>query len=369
MQITPLLLLGLFGSSHCAFLSHPARDDGNTTPPPDDGNVTFPDWGNTTFPDNGNTTDTEETFIRRIPDKAFKLVYTLPDGHYAENLAVRANGKVLVTVIGAPEIWQIDPVTSTGELLYTFPGGTQSGNCTLGITEYAPDVFAVVVGDFDIPSVSGVPGSWAIWSLDFGSGAVVVEKITDISQAVFLNGLTSLAPEQNGHFVMVADSYRGMIYRVNMITKQWIYFLNSQTLQPNSTAAIQLGVNGVRIHDNYVYYDNSARSPMFARVPVPGGAIQVIAAAATFPVNPSYYGFDDFAFDTTGNAWMATNPSRSIVKISSRGRQVVKAGGLGNTMLGGCTSLQFGRGLDSNILYVNVNGQGGKLLMVDTTGY
>ncbi|KAH7311062.1 hypothetical protein BKA65DRAFT_370396, partial [Rhexocercosporidium sp. MPI-PUGE-AT-0058] len=267
---------------------------------------------------------------------------------YAENLAVRSNGKVLVTIIGAPEIWQIDPVTSTGELLYTFPTGVFYGNCTLGITEYAPDIFAIAVGNFNIPSVSGVEGSWAIWSLDLSFGRVDVNMITDIAPAVFLNGLTSLAPDENGNFLLVADSYLGLIYRVDVVEGTWTIFLDDPLLKRNTTAAIQIGVNGIRVYDDslsgrYLYFDNSGQAPMFARVRVSGdltadGSVEVIATAATFPVNTQYYGYDDFAFDVNGDAWLATNPSRSIVKFDSDSGQVVKAGGLNDETLTGCTS-------------------------------
>lgn len=289
---------------------------------------------------------------------------------------MRSNGKVLVTIIGAPEIWQIDPVTSTGELLYTFPTGEYYGNCTLGITEYKPDIFAIAAGNFDIASVSGVEGSWAIWSLDLSFGYVDVEMITDIPPAVFLNGLTSSPPDEDGHFLLVADSYLGLIYRVDVVEDTWSIFLDDPALKRNTSAAIQLGVNGVRLNDGYLYFDNSGQAPMFARVPVFGnitaaGSVQVIAAAATFPVNANYYGYDDFAFDQYGDAWLATNPSRSIVKIDSEGGQVVKAGGLDDATVRSCTSVQFGRGEspgdDASTLYVTVNviGQGGKLLKVE----
>ncbi|KAH7360244.1 hypothetical protein BKA65DRAFT_181159 [Rhexocercosporidium sp. MPI-PUGE-AT-0058] len=348
MQITPLLLLSLFGSSYCAVLSHAARDEGITS-------------------------RSGHSAVRSLPVSAFSTVYALPEGHYAENLAVRSNGKVLVTVIGAPEIWQIDPATSTGELLYTFPGGPDEiyGNCTLGITEYAPDIFAIVAGKFDISSVSGVVKTWAIWSLDLSAGDVDIDLISPISPAVFLNGMTSLPPDQNGNFLLVADSYLGIIYRVDIVEGTWTIFLDDPSLKRNTSAAIQLGVNGIRLHNNYLYFDNSGQAPMFARVPVSedltaDGSVEVIAAAATFPVNAQYYGYDDFAFDRNGDAWLATNPSGSIVKIDSDGGQVVEVGGLNDKTLTGCTSVQFGRGSHSTILYANANGQGGQLLMFDT---
>lgn len=72
----------------------------------------------------------------------------LPSGSWAENLAVRANGKLLVTIYTTPEIYQIDPRGSNEmQLIQEFPiaGGL------LGIAEIQPDVFAVVGGNASIP--------------------------------------------------------------------------------------------------------------------------------------------------------------------------------------------------------------------------
>ncbi|KAL2064456.1 hypothetical protein VTL71DRAFT_4950 [Oculimacula yallundae] len=373
MQITPLLLLSLFGSSYCVVFPHAARATTVVLSTTEGASSTASNPSLTTTTVIPNPSCIASPSAAKIPESAFSTVYTLPNGHYAENLAVRSNGKVLVTVIGAPEIWQIDPVTSTGQLLYTFPGGPDDGNCTLGITEYAPDKFAVAVGKFNIPTVSGVASSWAIWSFDLSAGDVGVSPkiITAIAPAVFLNGLTSQPPNKSGHFLLVADSYLGIIYRIDITKGTWTTFLDDPSLKRNASAAIQLGVNGIRVHNNYLYFDNSGQAPMFARVLVSTdlkaiGSVEVIVAAAAFPVNAQYYGYDDFAFNGNGDAWMATNPSRSIVKIHSDGRQFVEVGGLNEGTLTGCTSVQFGRGSESTILYVNVNAQGGKLLKVDT---
>lgn len=72
----------------------------------------------------------------------------LPNGSWAENLAVRSNGQLLVTVLTTPELYQIDPLGShQTQLIQKFPvaGGL------LGITEVESDVFAIVAGNISLP--------------------------------------------------------------------------------------------------------------------------------------------------------------------------------------------------------------------------
>jgi streptogramin lyase len=314
--------------------------------------------------------DPSDHFVqaRRIPDSSFKTVYQFPDGHFAENLAVTASGSLLVTIIGAPEVWLVNPTTSQAAVAHTFTG---EGNSVLGISEYAPNVFAVAVGNFDVSTVSGQAGSWSIWSLDVSSTPAKATKITAIPAANFLNGVTSVP---STGVVLAADSAQGVIYRIDTAAKTYTAAFTDAALKPNTTATYQIGVNGIRVQGAYVYFDNSGQAPLLGRIPIsatgsPTGPAQSLVADAPFPVNPSYHGYDDFTFDKSGNVWLATNPSESIVRITPGGKIAIKAGGVGDSVLQGCTSLRFGRTTaDSNVLYVNVNGSGGKLLSVKTSG-
>jgi hypothetical protein len=194
----------------------------------------------------------------------------------------------------------------------------------LGISEYKPNVFAVAVGNFSASTVTGTAGSWSIWSLDLSAFSVTANKITTIPAAEFLNGVTTITSRE---IVLAADSAQGVIYRVDAAAGTWTVAFDDLALKPNMTATYQIGVNGIVVHGSYLYFDNS------------------------------------------GNVWLATNPSRQIVKISPAGAVTVEAGNLQDTTLKGCTSLQFGRtASDRHVLYVNVNGAGGKLLAADIFG-
>ncbi|KJY00669.1 hypothetical protein TI39_contig319g00025 [Zymoseptoria brevis] len=340
MWTTPLLLVGLCASACCA----------------------------SPFKASTGKEISEGLAARSLPDSAFKTVYQFPDGHFAEKLAVRPDGSLLVTIIGAPEVWLVHPAKSEASVVYTFTG---QGNSVLGITEYKPDVFAVAVGEFSVSEVSGKDGSWSIWSLDFSGGSVNATKITAIPAAKFLNGLTSLSSKGT---VLAADSAQGVVYRIDTATGTWSVAIDSAALKPNASATYHLGVSGIHVHGPYLYFDNAGQSPLLGRFILSADgtsseSAEVIVEDPTFPVNDKYYGFDDFTFDGSGNVWLATNPSKQIVKISPEGVATVEAGSLGDSTLQGCTSLQFGRtASDQNVLYVNVNGAGGKLVAVNTSG-
>jgi sugar lactone lactonase YvrE len=241
----------------------------------------------------------------------------------------------------------------------------------LGISEYKPNVFAVAVGNFSASTVTGTAGSWSIWSLDLSAFSVTANKITTIPAAEFLNGVTTITSRE---IVLAADSAQGVIYRVDAAAGTWTVAFDDLALKPNMTATYQIGVNGIVVHGSYLYFDNSGQAPLLGRFALnadgtPSGAAEIVVAEPDFPANAAYHGFDDFTFDSSGNVWLATNPSRQIVKISPAGAVTVEAGNLQDTTLKGCTSLQFGRtASDRHVLYVNVNGAGGKLLAADIFG-
>ncbi|KAK5713394.1 hypothetical protein LTR17_017575 [Elasticomyces elasticus] len=203
-------------------------------------------------------------------DVAIRTVYEFPNTTWVENLAVRPNGHILTTIIGLPEVWNVDPISQTAELVYTFPS---PANSVLGITETEPDVFAVVVGFFNPATISGLKGSYSIWSIDLreehrdGSGPhhhhqsppngtqAHVNKVTDIPSAVFLNGLTTI-PSSRGELILVGDSFLGVIYSVNLRTAAVAIVLDEPEFKPLQTALFLLGVNGIHVSakSDYLYF-------------------------------------------------------------------------------------------------------------------
>jgi sugar lactone lactonase YvrE len=232
------------------------------------------------------------------------------------------------------------------------------------------------------------PGSWSTWSLDFNptrghSSLASVKKIVHIPSAEFLNGLTAV-PTASG-ILLAADPGKGLVYRINTSKKSWSVFLDDPTLKPNLTASVKIGVNGVHVYRDQLYFDNTFRSPLLARVPFhpesakKAGPVEVLFKAASFPLNEANGQADDFSFDSEGNIWLASRSS-SVVKLDIRKKtQKLIAGGPDDPTLIGTTATAFGRTKkDKDVLYITTNGGlsdpsvvgviGGKVLALKTKG-
>ncbi|KAK5720826.1 hypothetical protein LTR15_006788 [Elasticomyces elasticus] len=325
---------------------------------------------------------------------AIRTVYEFPNTTWVENLAVRPNGHILATIIGLPEVWNVDPFSQTAELVYTFP---EPANSVLGITETEPDVFAVVVGFFNPATISGLKGSYSIWSIDLreehwdGSGAhrhhqppsndtkAQVNKITDIPSAVFLNGLTTL-PSSKGELILVGDSFQGVVYSVNLRTAAFAMVLDEPEFKPLQSALFLLGVNGIHVSakSDYLYFVNSFQVPLLGRVPITSkgtasGPVEIVVSKTDFLRNEGFQA-DDFALDGDNTAWIAGNPSGYLLKITSDGNVTEVIGG-NSTLIAGDTAAAFGKGRQSEVLYLVTNGGlaytadgvvGGKVVAVNT---
>jgi hypothetical protein len=327
-----------------------------------------------------------------VADSLVTTVHSFPNGTWVENIAPRANGKLLVTLVNLPQVWEVDPRSHSAELIYSFP----EANVTLGIAEVEDDVFAVAVGAFTAPG-KGVPGSWSIWKLDFRHAShgswpdcakvtnpheSIAEKVVGIPEAVFLNGLSAL-PSKLGT-VLVGDSFAGKVYAIDIWNASYSLTIDDPTFKPNSSAEIVLGLNGLHIKNDKLYYTNSEQSPLLARIPLSidghaTGPAEVIASNAIYPLDLGFQS-DDFALDSSGNyAWLVSNPSGILVKISlTSGKQQIVLGGISNPTIAGATSASFGRTKsDSGILYIVTDGgavdpkasglRGGQVLALDTT--
>jgi sugar lactone lactonase YvrE len=185
--------------------------------------------------------------------------------------------------------------------------------------------------------------------------------------------------------LLAADSGKGLVYRIDTSKKSWSVFLDDPTLKPNLTASVKIGINGIHVYQNHLYFDNTFHQPLLARVPFHpksakvAGPVEVIFKAASFPLNEGNGQGDDFIFDGEGNVWLAS-ASSSVVKLDIRKKtQKLIAGGPDDPTLIGTTATAFGRTKeDRNVLYITTNGGlsdpsvvgviGGKVLALDTRG-
>lgn len=321
-------------------------------------------------------------FHQNTPDSShLRTIYQFPNETWVENLAIRSNGKILVTLVSVPEVWEIDPFATpaTAELVYRFSDAISLS----GIAEYAPDVFAVNVGNFSDKTFTSQMGSWRVWSLDMSSHwhggwdekhhgswnhgfnfGVYVEKISDIPEALFLNGMTTLPASPRT--LLMADSGAGLIYRLDTKTGAYSIVIDNPALKPNETAFLKLGVNGIHFRpgeDNYVYFTNSLMSPAFSRIP-----IDPLTGMQTGPdesivesLTKSGGAPDDFTFDSTGKAtYIADGALNGLLRVGlPSGETEVVVGGTEQSKVVGQTACQFGRtreDVEKGTLYITTTG-------------
>ncbi|KAL7942777.1 hypothetical protein V8C42DRAFT_330351 [Trichoderma barbatum] len=274
-----------------------------------------------------------------------RVIYQFSNGTTIENVAIRPNGNLLVTLTDRPELYEVNPFSSkNAKLIHRF--SEHLG--LLGITEVSPDVFTLNAGNFSLQT-GPVQGSWAIWQVAFHNDLTKISKVTDLPEAVLLNGMTTL--ESTPHTILTADSAAGVIYSVNTHTGRYKVVLDNEAFKPVPGAPLPIGINGIRYLDHYVYYTNSF-NPLFGRVPVsksgcPVGNYKTIFAG---------FAGDDFVV-TPQAAYIAGNPLNVLIEVKPNGENKVIAGNLNSSLIAGATSVAFGRTRrDKHILYVVTEG-------------
>ena len=266
-----------------------------------------------------------------------------------ENLAVRANGQLILDSVTDSTIYGFDPRQPSRKPrpLHTF----KNVRSVLGIDEITHDVFAVVVGNFSDPG-HHQPGSFSLWSLDMNQCPPNVTLITKIPHAIALNGLATLKGKEP--MVLIADSVDGVLWRVDPRTRDHepIY---SSPLLANITAT-GMGVNGIRIFERKLYFINSGQET-YGRIHLhhdarTHGEVELLGRQKIGI-------WDDFDIDWAGNAWVATHRGQ-VTEITVEGRQRNMTLCEGFSMLDP-TSARFGRGSkkEENTLYIVTAGNKG----------
>lgn len=93
-------------------------------------------------------------------------VWQFPNETWIENIAIRSNGQLLVTLLSTPELYQVNPTgTQEPTLVYRFPEALG----LLGIAELESDVFGVISGNFSVRDIANftaanTPGRYPIIS-------------------------------------------------------------------------------------------------------------------------------------------------------------------------------------------------------------
>jgi sugar lactone lactonase YvrE len=278
-----------------------------------------------------------------------RIVTTWPAGHFAENLAVSAEGLIYVSLHSHQRIDLVDPATGEAKPFATLPtpvaGLALDSTGTLWVT-------GGVLGQ--------APGR--IWRIDAGGS---VQDWLEIPDAVFLNGAT-LHPD--GRHILVAESVTGRILSVDSVSPGVTTWLQDERLKP-TTEGIP-GANGVKIFGGTVHVSVTGSDSLY-RAPLGADG-----ACGQLEVWATRLRADDFAFDAHGAAYIATHPAHSVLKLAPDGTRTTLAGPDEGAV--GATATAFDRAPgDTHALYVTTTGglwspyqgqvQPAKLLRLDLT--
>ncbi|KAI9801505.1 MAG: hypothetical protein M1833_002737 [Piccolia ochrophora] len=285
-----------------------------------------------------------ETELRPV-----STVHAFPTDYFVENLAVRPNGDILVTVLNRNELYNVSPAGGDPKatLVHTF------ATAVSGIVEVGTDIFYVSSGAF------GSLGTFVIWKVDLTSftggtsNSASVTKLIDIPDAIFLNGSALLSAEKS--LFLTVDSLLGTIFRIDVAAPSVTTWYQSQRLTKCTDNPSMPGANGIKLFGSHAYISNSdarellrvALHPTDPNAP-PTGDLKTVMTDCIV---------DDFAFDAHGAAYLTTHLYNSVVKLTPEGQRSRIAGGPEDREVAGTTACAFARGDgDGGVLYVTTNG-------------
>jgi hypothetical protein len=297
-----------------------------------------------------------------LPKVTLTPVAYFPEQYFLENLAVRADGSVLITTVLQKELWLVPGPEPTAEvspvLVHTFDYPV------MGIVETEPDVFMICVTDGYATHQSYLArldlSGWA-------PGDPVSPQIiyTFDDRARGLNGACLLGPG----VLAIADCFAGLIWRVDLAdgghgatARVWLAD-DTMAFDPDSGVAPppQPGVNGVRYgpKTGYLYYTSTAQQ-VFMRVPVDPATLEAAGHAEFVAAVDST---DDFCLDEdAGFAYVTRHRGNTIdrVPLEPRHGSEVRhiAGDPFDPVLAGPSSAVWGRGPGDpgRVAYVTTDG-------------
>jgi len=260
-----------------------------------------------------------------------RIIATWAPGTPLENIAIRNDGIIAVSIGSEGEIDEIDPADGKKRRLAKLP---------VPVAGIAYDAFKnlwVAAGRPHQP-----PGM--IWRIAKDGELVLWSGIED---AELLNGLCLTA---DGQGLLVAESFTGRIHWASLqetVTRVWLV---EEALKPASTTTRTPGANGIRLWQDKAFVSVSDRNELFEIGLSEKGEAGPMRAIA------EHLRADDFAIDPDGNFYLCTHQMNSVVRLSHDGKTRVTIGGPEQGLVG-ATAAAFGRrGADEKTLYVVTNG-------------
>lgn len=244
-----------------------------------------------------------------LPHAILTTVASFPESYFLENLSVRSDHSVLITVLNRKEVWFVSADSARPVLLHTFE------QLPMSFTEVEPDVFYLCTSNAYTDHKSSLHRidlrNWTVGS------RIDPEKVLDFPEnAGALNGSCLIG----SRVILIADSIAGLIWRVDIPNKGaprariWLQH-ESMAYYPGQMKPEQPGINGVRYAAKlgYVYYTSTAKK-LFMRVRVNPETFEAQSEPEHVCVGRMA---DDFCIDEdAGVAYVTTHRENTIDCVS-----------------------------------------------------
>jgi len=281
-----------------------------------------------------------------VPSTAeLTTVVKFPVNYFLENLAVRSDNSLLVTVLNHKELWFIpafEQETPQPIRLCSFD------QAAMGIVEVEPDVFVICTSD-----LWGNHASY-LHRLDMRGWSpgmpAKVSKILQLQEPVRgLNGASLVGPG----VILIADSFAGLIWRVDLApgassakARVWLKHVSMASI-PDGPMPDQPGINGLAFapKTHFLYFTSTAQQ-LLMRVRVEPHTLEALGEPEF--IADGMMG-DDLCIDEDSEvAYVATHRQNSIDRVplqpGQRGSQRNSIAGVPFTEeLLGPTSGRWGR--------------------------
>jgi putative intracellular protease/amidase/sugar lactone lactonase YvrE len=266
--------------------------------------------------------------FERTPEEIVpaKVVAEFPANTFLENIAIAPKGTIFVTSYEEGKIYQVTPNGECSEFAHI------DGNVAGIVIDHAGDLLVAGSLQGKTPTIFRV------------NSTGVVESLIPLPEAIFFNGMTHL----KGDRYLVADSYKGAIWEIDVIAKTARIWIQDNLLARSDTSNPFPAVNGIKLYHNWLFASNTQRQ-LLIRIPL---------AENNTPKTPEVFlsnvNLDDFAFDARGNLYGTTHVYNSVIRISPD-KQITAIAKIKQGMTGS-TALAFGRANNSTNIYVTTNG-------------
>lgn len=316
-----------------------------------------------------------------------KVLHQFPVGTWMSSIAVRSNGRLLVTALSTPEILEVDnhgvkPIKE----VHTFANAT---GCT-GITKYGHDVYYVITGMVSVTPPTAVGNTWSVYRIDVrhhhphttDPKPAVVSWVANFPDGIMLSSIIML--NHHKQWFLVSDSGAGVVYRLEAKTGTVVKVLDDPLMKPDSSATLPIGIRAMKTKDNQLFFTNTNQN-ILGRIRLEPDGTSRGSAYLVARVDAA----SDFVFNESENVVVVQNAVDRLGRVT--GNKVVNlAGGVinGTSLLYGPTSLGFGRirpflaqsRADWMKAYITTNGgtqqyldgnitRGGTVSVVDVRGY